>query len=346
MRTYAVRRFLQSIPLLFVISIILFALMYSIGDPLAIVMNVPRRPSGQQLEQAARRMGLDQPIPVQYVYWLIGNDWTYVDVNGDGTTDEQVRGTRRGILRGDLGTSMVTRQPVQDRIGERLTNTLILMVPAYLLILMVSFVLGLISALRQYTLLDSILSTLAFVFYSMPIFMISLGMILIFAVAFRNWGLPYLPIAGMGRPGEARTIANLLPYMIMPLISLTLISAAAYMRYVRANVLEIINQDYVRTARAKGLSERRVLSIHVLRNAALPLVTIIGLDLPFLLGGAIVTESIFAWPGMGLLFIESLERSDYPVLMAMLMMLAVFVVLSQLITDLLYSVLDPRIRLS
>ncbi|MBE0688601.1 MAG: ABC transporter permease, partial [Anaerolineae bacterium] len=297
MQPYTLKRALQAIPLLFVISIILFALMYSIGDPLAIAMNVPRRPSGDQLLQAQRRLGLDQPIYMQYVYWLIGNDWTYVDTNGDGTFDEQTYGTRHGILRGDLGTSMITRQPVLTRIAERLSNTLILMLPAYGLILIISFTLGMIAALRQYSLIDNVLTTLAFIFYSMPIFLISLAMILVFAVAFRNWGLPYLPIAGMGRPGDPRTIANLLPYMIMPMLSLTLVSSAAYMRYVRAHVLEAINQDYVRTARSKGLPERTILIRHVLRNAALPLVTIVGLDLPFLLGGAIVTESIFAWPG-------------------------------------------------
>ncbi|MBE2266763.1 MAG: ABC transporter permease [Anaerolinea sp.] len=345
MNSYLVRRVLQAIPLLFVISVILFILMNSIGDPLAIVMNVPRRPSGEQLLQAQRRLGLDQPIYVQYVYWLIGNDWTYVDMDGDGTTDEQMRGTRRGILRGDLGTSMITRQPVAVRIGERLSNTLILMIPSYLLILIVSFTLGVIAALRQYSFLDNALTTVAFIFYSMPIFLIALAMIMIFAVAFRNWGLPALPIAGIGRPGEARTIANLLPYMVMPVLSLTLVSSAAYIRYVRASVLDVIHQDYVRTARSKGLPERRVLTRHVLRNAALPLVTLVGLDIPFLLGGAIVTESIFAWPGMGMLFIESLERSDYPVLMGMLMLLAVFVVLAQIVTDLLYHVVDPRVRL-
>lgn len=345
MRTYFTRRMIQIIPLLFIISIILFALMYSIGDPLAIVMNVPRRPSGAQIEQASRRLGFDQPIYVQYLYWLVGNDWTYIDADGDGDTDEGVRGSRRGILRGDLGTSLITRQDVATRIGERLGNTLLLMLPAYGLILVISFTLGVVAALRQYSLLDDVLTTAAFIFYSMPIFLLALGMILLFAVAFRNWGLPHLPIAGMGRPGEARTIANLLPYMIMPVLSITLVSAAAYMRYVRASVLEVINQDYVRTARAKGVSERRVLFVHVLRNAALPLITIIGLDVPFLLGGAIVTESIFAWPGMGMLFIESLDRSDYPVLMAMLMFVALLVIVSQLITDLLYSVLDPRVRL-
>ncbi len=345
MNNYAVRRLLQAIPLLFVISLILFFLMNSIGDPLASLTNMPRRPSSEQITQARRRLGLDQPIYMQYVYWLVGNDWTTIDADGDGDREEGVRGQRRGILRGDLGVSLVTQQPVEERIIDRLGNTMILMFPAFVLILVVSFALGIVSAVRQYTLLDDILTTIAFLFYSMPIFLISLGMILLFAVAFRNWGLPHLPIAGMGRPGDARTLGTLLPYMIMPMLSLALVSAAAYMRYVRASVLEVINQDFVRTARSKGISGRRILFVHVLRNAALPLVTVIGLDLPFLLGGAIVTESVFAWPGMGMLFMESLDRADYPVLMAMLMMLAVFVVLSQFITDLLYSVVDPRVRL-
>ncbi len=345
MRTYTLKRVLQAVPLLFVVSILLFALMYSIGDPLAILMNVPRRPSGAQLEQAQRRLGLDQPITTQYLYWLIGNDWTLIDIDGDGTTSEEMYGTRRGILRGDLGTSMVTRQPVQTRIGERLGNTLILMVPAYILTLMISFAVGTIAALRQYSFVDHLSTTVAFIFYSMPIFLIALGMIMVFAVAFRSWGLPSLPIAGMGRPGEPRTIQNLLPYMIMPVASIVLVSSAAYIRYVRASMLDVIHQDYIRTARAKGLPERLILTRHILRNTALPLVTIIALDLPFLVGGAIVVESIFAWPGMGMLFVESLDRSDYPVLMAMLMLLAVFVILSQLAADLLYSALDPRIRL-
>ncbi len=345
MRNYAARRVIQIVPLLFIISIILFALMYSIGDPLAIVMNVPRRPTGAQIEQASRRLGFDQPIYVQYLYWLVGNDWAYVDMDGDGDTDEAMRGTRKGILRGDLGTSLVTRQDVKVRIGERLGNTLILMLPAYALILAVSFILGVFAALRQYSLLDDVLTTVAFIFYSMPIFLISLGMILLFSVAFRNWGLPHLPIAGMGQPGAARTPLALLPYMIMPVLSLTLVSAAAYVRYVRASVLEVMNDDYVRTARAKGLPEKRVFFLHVLKNAGLPLVTLLGLNLPFILSGAVVTESIFAWPGMGLLFIESVNTSDFPVLMGILMMIAVAVVVFQLLTDLVYSLLDPRISL-
>jgi peptide/nickel transport system permease protein len=346
MGQYAVRRIVQSVPLLIAISMVLFVIMNTIGDPLAIVMSVPRPPSGQQLEQMRRRMGLDKPIHIQYLYWLIGNDWTNIDADGDGTTDENIRGQRKGILRGDLGTSLVTRQTVQDRIMDRLPNTLILMTSAYLVILPISFGLGIFSALRQYSVMDNVLTTFAFMFYSMPIFLSALGLIMIFSVTFRKWGLPHLPIAGMGPPGTKRTLFTLLPYMVLPVLSLAFVYAAAYMRYVRASVLEVMNQDYVRTARAKGVGERRILLVHVMKNAALPLVTIVGLDLPFLLGGAIVTESIFAWPGMGMLFLESLNRADYPVLMGILMLIAVLVVISQLATDLLYSLLDPRIRLS
>jgi peptide/nickel transport system permease protein len=180
----------------------------------------------------------------------------------------------------------------------------------------------------------------------MPVFFVSLGMIYIFAVAFRRWGLPYTPIAGMYEVGEPKTLGNLIRHMILPVTSLAIISAAAYSRYVRASVLEVMNRDYVRTARSKGLRESYVFGVHVLKNAALPLITIVGLDLPFLLGGAIVTERIFAWPGMGQLFIESLGRSDYPVLMGILMFIAVSVVVFQLITDVVYSLLDPRVRLT
>jgi peptide/nickel transport system permease protein len=346
MGKYILQRVLMAIPLLFFISIILFVIMNSIGDPLAIQMSMTRPPTGAELEIQRRRMGLDKPIYLQYVYWMIGNDWTLVDADGDGTTSENIYGRRKGILRGDLGTSIITHQPAQDRITERLPNTLLLMLPTYSVTLLIALALGIFSALRKYTLWDNALTTIAFVFYSMPVFFVSLGMIYVFAVAFRRWGLPYTPIAGMYEVGEAKTLGNLIRHMILPVSSLALISSAFYSRYVRASVLEVMNRDYVRTARAKGLREPYVFGVHVLKNAALPLITIVGLDLPFLLGGAIVTERIFAWPGMGLLFIESLGRSDYPVLMGILMFIAVAVVVFQLITDVIYSLIDPRVRLT
>jgi peptide/nickel transport system permease protein len=345
MGVFIIRRVLQTIPLLFFISIVLFVILNTIGDPLLIQISEKAPPTGAQVEEMRRRMGLDQPIFLQYVFWLVGNDWERVDVDGNGITDEDPFGPRKGILRGDLGLSLVTRQPVITRILERLGNTLILMVPMYGFTLLLSVSLGIISALKQYSLLDNILTTVAYVFRSMPIFLLSLAMIYIFSVGFRRAGLPYTPIAGMYGPGADHTLPNLIASMILPVVSLALLSTAGYMRYVRASVLEVMNDDYVRTARSKGLPEKRVFFLHVLKNAGLPLVTLLGLNLPFILSGAVVTESIFAWPGMGLLFIESVNTSDFPVLMGILMMIAVAVVLFQLLTDLLYSLLDPRIAL-
>jgi peptide/nickel transport system permease protein len=220
------------------------------------------------------------------------------------------------------------------------------MIPTYAIILVLALSLGVFSALRRYSAWDNLLTTAAFIFSSMPVFFVSLAMIYIFSVALHRWGLPSTPIAGMYEVGEARTLGNLLRHMILPVASLAIISAAGYSRYVRSSVLEVMNREYVRTARAKGLRETYVFGVHVLKNAALPLITIVGLDLPFLLGGAIVTERIYAWPGMGLLFIDSLGTADYPVLMGILMFIAVAVVACQLLTDLAYSLLDPRVRLA
>lgn len=345
MGVFVIRRILQTIPLLFFISVVLFVILNTIGDPLLIQISERSPPSGQQMEEMRRRMGLDKPIYLQYVYWLVGNDWEHVDVNGNGIDDEDPFGPRKGVIRGDLGLSLLTRQPVGERIMERLGNTLILMIPMYVVTLILSVGLGIISALKQYSALDNVLTTVAYVFRSMPIFLLSIAMIYIFSVGFRRAGLPYTPIAGMYGPGADRTLPNLIASMILPVSSLALLSTAGYMRYVRASVLEVMNDDYVRTARAKGLPERRVFFLHVLKNAGLPLVTLLGLNLPFILSGAVVTESIFAWPGMGLLFIESVTNSDFPVLMGLLMIISVAVVFFQLVTDLLYSVLDPRISL-
>ncbi len=344
MGRYVFRRLLQTIPLLFAISVILFIIMNSLGDPIATLVDATRPPTPEERARLERILGLDQPIHMQYLYWLVGNDWTQIDRDGDGITDAQ--GTRRGILRGDLGNSIVTRQPALVRIQERLPNTLILMIPTYIIVLVTAIILGVYSSTRPYTWLDNLLTTIAFVFYSMPIFIVALAMIFIFAVTFRNLGLPHLPIAGMYDNREPQTFLNLLRHMILPVMSLVIIQAAGYMRYVRASMMEALASDYVRTAHSKGLSERKIIFGHVFKNASLPLITLVGLDIPFLLGGAVITEQIFAWPGMGLLFIESLNRADYSVLMGILMLTAVAVVFFQILTDLAYVWVDPRIKLS
>jgi peptide/nickel transport system permease protein len=333
---YLIRRLLQAIPLLFIISVVLFVLMQASGDPLATLGGrIP--PRAEDRERLRRQWGLDQPVMMQYVYWLIGNDWTMIDRNGDG--EPETRGERKGVLRGDFGTSLVTRQPAMEVILDRLPNTLILTVTAEIVIIVFALVIGVYSAIRQYSLFDHTITGLAFVFYSMPIFWIALMLMYIFAVH-----LDLFPTVGMYEPEAGRTFGQVAWHLVLPVTSLALISIAGYSRFIRSTMLEVINSDYIRTARAKGLGERSILFLHAFKNAALPLVTIIGLDMPTLLAGAVVTERIFAWPGMGRLFVDHLARSDFPVLMGLLMMISVAVVVFQLLTDIVYTWLDPRIH--
>jgi len=342
MTRYIIRRLLQAIPLLFFISLILFMLMRASGDPVS-TMGGRRQMRPEDRERLARQLGLDKPMFMQYIYWLVGNDWTKIDLDGDGVAETP--GTLKGVLRGQLGKSFVNRgKEAWDVIWERLPNTLLLMIPAEIIIIAFSLSIGIFSALRQYTLADHVITTLSFIGYSMPIFFVALVSMYIFAVKFKEWGLPYLPTVGMFDPQVGKSPSQVLLHMVLPILSITVISVAGYSRYVRSQMLETISQDYIRTARAKGLKERSVIFLHALKNAALPLVTIIGLDLPLLLSGALVTERIFAWPGMGRLFLDHVSRGDVPVVMGILMLISVAVVVFQLLTDIVYAWLDPRIR--
>jgi len=231
-----------------------------------------------------------------------------------------------------------------DIILERLPNTLLLMIPAEVIVVLCSLAVGVYSALRQYSLADHVITAASFVGFSMPIFFVALVSMYIFAVHFKQWGLPYLPTVGMFDPQVGKTTSQIVWHMVLPIFSMTLITVAGYSRFVRSAMLETMSQDYIRTARSKGLPDRTVVFLHALKNASLPLVTIVGLDIPLLLGGAIVTESIFAWPGMGRLFLDHVSRADTPVVMGILMLISVAVVLSQLVTDIVYAWLDPRIR--
>jgi peptide/nickel transport system permease protein len=348
MGRYIIRRLLQAIPLLFIISVILFVLSVKMGDPLATFGGRTALKS-EDRKRLTRQLGLDQPLYLQYAVWLVGNDWVAMDLNGDGKPDvgedgKLIYGTRKGVLRGDLGTSFTTKQPVTEMIAERLPNTLLLMLTSEVVILVFSLVIGLISALKQYSIFDHTVTALSFIGYSMPIPLLAIGLIYVFAVYFKQWGLPYFPTGGMFDPQVGPGWQQTIWHMVLPVTAISLISIAGYSRYVRANMLEVIDQDYIRTARAKGLAERSVVFVHALKNAALPLVTVVGLDLPFLLAGAVVTETIFAWPGMGRLFYDHTTRSDFPVLMGIIMIISVAVVIFQIITDLTYTYLDPRIR--
>ncbi len=360
MTRYIIRRLLQAIPLLLLISIVLFAMMQAMGDPLA-TMGGRKVTKPEDRIRLAKQLGLDKPACVQYVYWLIGNDWTkqvgeipepnagiftpiVKCLNPLNYIDSYAPGTRKGVLRGDWGISLVNRQPVTRVISERLSNTLLLMVTAEIIIVSGALIIGIYSALHQYTAADNIITATTFVLYSMPVFFFALLTMYIFSVNFRKWGLPYLPTVGMFEPSIGPSTTQLAWHMILPVATLSFGFIAGYSRYIRSAMLETLGQDYVRTAKAKGLPHREVVYIHALKNAALPIVTLVALDLPFLLGGAIVTERIFGWPGMGRLFLDHVERSDTAVVMGIMMMIAFAVIIFQIVADVMYAWLDPRIR--
>jgi len=318
MWSYLVRRLLQAIFILFIITMLCFILTRLSSDPMAQYANKQGITAADR-EAIRKNLGLDRPMPVQYVRWL-------------------------GLaLQGDLGNSFFSKQPVLLMIKQRLPLTLILMGTAEIVIIIVSLALGLVAAIKQYSFTDNLITSISFIGFSMPIFFIALGCIMLFAVKFKQWGLPYLPTgADIWNPKDP---VALIRHLILPVFCLVAIQTAGYSRFLRSSILEVLGLDYVRTARAKGLTERVTLYRHALRNAILPFITIIGLDIPFLLGGALVTESVFTWPGMGRLFWEYAGRGDYPVVLGVLLLTSSGVVFFTIIVDLLYTVVDPRIRL-
>jgi peptide/nickel transport system permease protein len=342
MSKYIIRRLLQAIPLLLIISFVLFVVANAMGDPLASFGGGRRRLRSADRERLTRQLGLDKPIVVQYVIWLVGNDWMRIDANGDGVAAEY--GTRTGVLRGDFGTSFMEKRPVMEIIGERVRNTLILMIGSEILILSVALLIGVYSALRQYSSLDYLFTAFSFIGYSMPVFWLGLILMYIFAVNFKQWGLPYFPTVGMYDLAVGPTIPQILWHLALPLLTASIGFVAGYSRFVRSQMLEVINQDYIRTAYAKGVPRAKVITQHALKNAALPLLTLVGLDLPFLFSGAVVTETIFAWPGMGRLFWDAAQDTDVPVIMGILSITAILVIVFQILTDIGYTYLDPRIR--
>jgi peptide/nickel transport system permease protein len=319
MWTYLARRLVQGLFTLLIITVLCFILTRLSADPMAQYANRPNI-SQEDRERIRVRLGLDRPLPIQYFRWL-------------------------GLaLQGDMGNSFFSHQPVSLLISQRLPLTLILMFTAQTITVLIALGLGILSAVRQYTLVDNVITSLSFIGFSMPIFFIALGLMLIFAVQFKSWGFPYLPTGA--DIWDPKNPVQLMRHMVLPVSCLVIIQTAGYARYVRTSILEVLGLDYIRTARAKGLTERTTLFKHALRNAALPFITILGLDIPFLLGGALVTESIYAWPGMGRLFWEYAVKGDFPVVLGVLLIVSSAVVFFSILTDLAYTFIDPRIRLS
>jgi len=322
MTQYIIRRIIQAIPLLLVISLTVFVLMNLIpGGPLAAYENNPNI-TPEDLARLKRELGLDAPIHVRYWNWLTA------------------------VVRGDWGISEVTRRPALVEITEKLPNTLYLSLVAFFSALAISIPIGIISAIRQYSWFDHTMTTIAFIGQSMPVFWFGLILIIIFNVTLKNpfTGGPLLPGGGMFTIGAPFSLEDRLSHLILPASVLIFFSLGSHIRYMRAGMLDVLHQDYIRTAHAKGLTERAVLIKHAFKNSILPLVTIIGLEIPGLFAGAVITETIFSWPGMGRLFFNSIERGDYAVMMGILMMSATLIVAFGLITDIVYAFIDPRIR--
>lgn len=321
MLEFIARRLVQSLVLLFLLSLILFGLISAVPGGLMTAYENNPDITPEDYARLQAKYGLDQPVPLRYARWL-GN-----------------------LLRGDWGTSFVSKRPVIAEIGDRLPNTLLLMGLAEMVTLLLALPLGIYSSLKQYSLFDHLATTLAFAGQSLPVFWFGLVLIIIFAVMLKGPnGAPLLPGSGMATPNAPFSLVDRIRHLILPVAMLSLVSAAGYMRFMRSAMLEVINQDYIRTARAKGMLEMQVIFKHALRNALIPVVTLITLDIPYLFFGAVFTERIFAWPGMGRLYIDAAFKTDYPVLMALLMITATLIVLSNLLADLLYAYLDPRIK--
>jgi peptide/nickel transport system permease protein len=351
---YAIRRTLLAIPVLIGISLMTFAILQiAPGGPEARFAQNPKI-TPEQIAAFRHKWGLDDPIPVQYLKWLgVAGDKGVINV-----LPQALGGGDNGILHGDFGFSITTGRPVTAVIGERILPTVILAGTSYIIWIVIAFLLGVYAAVRRYSTFDTIFTIGTYSAYALPTFL--LGFLLIFLF---TTGEPFkwFPVGGMGDTrtspafGSAQywiyagkqpltALWDLGRHLVLPVITLIAINIAGDSRFIRASMLDALNQDYVKTARAKGVSTRGVVYRHALRNALLPAITNIGLELPFLFSGAIVTETVFSWPGMGRLAIEATNSFDYPVLMGVLMVAAVVVVVANILADVAYAIADPRVR--
>ncbi|HEY8287479.1 MAG TPA: ABC transporter permease [Chloroflexota bacterium] len=314
MLNFVVRRLAQGALTVLLVTIIVFFLVNTApGGPGSIM-----RPDMTQAERQALivRLGLNQPVPVRYLSWL------------------------GGAVHGDLGTSLTSSLPVGTVIGQRLPNTAELAILTLLISVVVGIVLGVTSAMRRGGVLDYLVGLLSVAGLSVPVFWFAILLILFFSV-----DLHWLPASGMSS-GAGFDLGDRAQHAVMPVLVLALTTLPNIIRFARASMIEALNQDYVRTARAKGLKRLRIAYVHVLRNALLPVLSTVGVLVPRLLGGAVITETVFGWPGMGQLMFEAASSRDYPMVMGITVVIALAVVLVNLAVDVLYSVIDPRIRVS
>jgi peptide/nickel transport system permease protein len=305
----------QGVVVLFLVSAITFLLVnLAPGGPSSLMR---MDATAEQREALAHRLGLDQPVPVRYLQWLAG------------------------AVRGDLGTSMTSNEPVAMRIAQRLPNTLVLAGTALAVSIVVGIPLGVYAALRRNTLPDFAVAIISVMGLSVPAFWLGIILILIFSV-----NLNLLPSSGVATTGSEANLTDRVQHLLMPATVLSTTVLPYVVRFTRSALLEVLHQDYVRTASAKGLSRVRVVYVHALRNALVPVISIIGTLVPRLFGGSVVTEAVFGWPGMGRLAVEAANGRDYPLIVGITVSVAVLVVLSSLAVDLAYTWLDPRIRLA
>ncbi len=318
MGRYFLRRLIISVPVLLFVTLIAFTLVnLAPGDPVTSMINpVTRAELGPDwVKQRQAALGLDKPVVYRYGIWL------------------------KEVVRGNLGYSLLGGQSVSSQVAARIGPTLLLMTSAIFLGTLIGIPLGMYSAIRPNSWADYLLTVFGFLAISTPIFFLGLAMMYIFAVH-----LHWLPTSGMRTLGVPKSTRDLIAHMIMPVAALALVHIPLVMRYTRASMIEAMRQDFVTTARAKGLREQSVIVRHAFRNALIPLITIIGLSLPELLSGAVITETIFQWPGMGLLAMRAVNARDYPLVLGVILVTACMVMISNLISDLCYALADPRIR--
>lgn len=345
---YIIRRSLQGLVVLVLASVILYFLLGQVqGTPFRLLRTENPRITQWDVQRLERLWGWDRPWYERYFRWLFDPSKTAPEDNPISIRIGGFRIRGSGFLTGNWGESITVAkgQPAIELIKARIPNTLILMFSAVLVSLVIALPIGIYSAVRQYSRLDYGLTAFSFFGLSMPPFWFGIMLVILFAVNFKAWGLPYLPPGGLSEPGREGDVLNRLSHLVLPVMVLSLVATANWSRYIRSGMLEVLQQDYVRTAWAKGLKPRVIILKHALRNALIPLITVIGLTLPTLFGGAIVTETVFAYPGMGQLYRQALNY-DWALLMDILMITTVLVVASNTVVDILYAVVDPRIRSS